>query len=208
MLLEGRQTIPLSKLKEAHTRLKSSHSALEDDEMLERQGKFWTNSGFTLGLLYNLFDSPQGVYSRILGTSHIERHRTDDLIELYSPFNTKTLGLYCFADGGVNFSLRNDTSKGESHQGEYPKVPSTNSTIGDAKFLAEYLREYAKLAHSRVQIDGPNDEEHIVVMTSPHVNPLAGYGKREIIGIVFRPIVKGNNRALHGLMQLLVQEKP
>lgn len=212
MLQEGQQTIPFNKVVNPNINWgKINHRLLDQDFLTARRGDFWAKSSAPLLLFSSVIDS-QGGYSKILGYSHVDRRnhlrKPDDLLEIYNPFLNQALGLYVTRDGNTTFALRDERAKATSHHYEAPKVPSTNTKLGDAELMATFLKRFINQSESNAQVDGPTDEEPYVVMTTPHVTKIGDYGNgKEIIGLIFRPRVQGNNRAVHGDAQLLVRDK-
>ena len=181
---------------------------LLDKSILEQQMDYWTNTGFTLGLMYKLFNTEQRL-GKILGQPHKDRTPPNDLLELWDPILINYIGLYCFSNGGVTFALCDEYSITSGKRGGYPKVPSTGSKLGDAQLIAKSLSNFAFHVESNVQIDGPTEEEPYVVMTRPQVTSIGDCGENEeILGVVFSPTASKKHSTVHGKMQLLVREKP
>ena len=87
----------------------------------------------------------------------------------FSPFISTSLGIYVKEDGSTSFSLRDEYGRAISAKYEAPKVPSTNTKLGDAMLVAKFLKSFKDNARSQVKIDGPTEEEPYVVMTTPDV---------------------------------------
>ncbi|MEK7079050.1 MAG: hypothetical protein AAB929_03180 [Patescibacteria group bacterium] len=202
------QTIPLQKMRLASIALSSETSAhLFDNDIHLHKDQYWKRTFAPLTLMLKLFNSNSG-YSKIEGNSHKARQAKDDMLCAFSPFISTSLGIYVKEDGSTSFSLRDEYGRAISAKYEAPKVPSTNTKLGDAMLVAKFLKSFKDNARSQVKIDGPTEEEPYVVMTTPDVAKIGDYGKgQEIIGLIFRPKVQGNNRAVHGDVQLLVRDK-